>query len=129
MSRATYDAARAAQQPLEIRRDLVKVGGDVTVGILLSRIVYWHEPKGIRRSTRHVFRDGVLWIAKTREEWMAESLFSLARYKRAISVLKQKQLIEVRVMQFKGIPMTHIRLLHDNLQQQLNQVLRAASKP
>jgi hypothetical protein len=114
---------------VEIRLDLIKAGGDSVVGTLLSRIVYWHEPKGIRRSTRHVFRDGVLWIAKTREEWMAETMLSLARYKRAISVLKKKQLIEVRVMRFKGIPMTHIRLLRDNLQQQLNQVLRAASTP
>jgi hypothetical protein len=129
MSRATPAAALGKQQPIEIRLDLVKVGGDVIVGILLSRIVFWHEPKGIRRSTRHVFRDGVLWIAKTQAEWMAECHISRKQYRRAITVLKKKGLVEVRVMKFDGVTMIHTRLLRDNLQTQLNQVLRAASKP
>jgi hypothetical protein len=119
MSHATFDATPGLQSPIEIRPDLVKVAGDVVVGLLLSRIVFCHQPKMLAKSKRHVVRDGASWIAKTREEWMAETGLTLTRYNRAIRVLKQKELIEMRVMMFQGVTMSHIRLLRDNLQEQL----------
>jgi hypothetical protein len=120
MSCTTFDATPAVKPPIEIRLDLVKVAGDVVVGILLSRIVFWWQPKMLAKSKRHVIRDGSSWIAKTREECMADTGLSLNRYRRAIRVLKQKELIGLRVMLFQGIPTSHIRLLHENLQQKLH---------
>ena len=53
-----------------MRPECVTMGGDLVVGALLSQIVYW--------STRmEVFIDGVYWIAKTREQWIAETGLTL----------------------------------------------------
>lgn len=92
-------------QSILLRPECVAAGGDVVVGVLLSQMVYW--------STRMKVRDytGVFWVAKTREDWMAETGLTLDQYKRAIQVLKRKNLVEVKVMRFKGVAMSHTRLL------------------
>ncbi|MDT8071044.1 MAG: hypothetical protein ROO76_23045 [Terriglobia bacterium] len=108
-----------AQQPIVIRPELIKIGGDLIVGALLSQIVFWHEPNKVGKSKLRVRRQGFLWVAKTREEWMTECGITRKQYLRAMSVLKQKGLVEVRVMKFGGIAMSHTRLLQENLQKAL----------
>jgi hypothetical protein len=93
---------------------LVQIAGDVTTATLLAQIVYWFTPDRKGQSRLRVLRDGYYWVAKTREVWMTETGLGAAQYKRAISVLKQKKLIEVRKMRFGGLAMSHIRLLTDN---------------
>lgn len=87
--------------------ECVALGGDVVVGTLLSQMVYWSLPGKPQMIMRH----GVHWIAKTRAEWMAETGLTLNQYRRAMVVLKTRQLIEVRVMRRSGIAQSHVRLL------------------
>jgi hypothetical protein len=89
----------------------VAKGGDVVVGTLLSQIVYWFTPSTDGKSKTGVYRDGVAWIAKTREEWMGETGLTLEQYKRAIGVLKTKAIVEVKVMKYHGVAMSHVRLM------------------
>lgn len=91
---------------------LDRVNGDIIVAMLLSQIVYWSLPGKNGQSKLRIVRDGVYWIAKTRTEWMDETGLTLERYKRAIALLKSRSLVEVRVMRFRGIAQTHVRLLH-----------------
>lgn len=91
---------------------LDRVNGDLIVAMLLSQIVYWSLPGKNGHTKLRIVRDGVYWIAKTRAEWMAETGLTLDRYKRAITVLQARSLVEVRVMRFQGIAQTHVRLVH-----------------
>ena len=97
---------------IAIRREFIELGGDHVVAVLLSQIHYWYAPAKNGKTKLRVQRHGHLWIAKTREQWMAETGLTLKRYRRAIAVLKQKGLVEVKQMLFAGKAMSHIRLLN-----------------
>jgi hypothetical protein len=105
----------ASTNSMGIRHEYVLIGGDLLVGSLLSQIVYWHRPGKNGKSKLRVKRKGHFWIAKTRQQWMAECHLTRKQYIRALSVLKQKGLIEVRRMLFAGKAMSHTRLLIDGL--------------
>jgi len=111
--------------PVVIQRKYVTIGGDLQVGSLLSQIVYWHRPGKDGKTKLRVKRRGVLWIAKTREEWMQECCLTIREYKRAMATLKANKLIEVRVMRFNGIAMSHTRLLIDKLEEALEALAHA----
>lgn len=119
MESCTFWKEESQLSPMGLRREYIHIGGDLEVGALLSQIVYWHRPSKLGKSKLRVVRDGNAWIAKTREEWMEECQLSEWGYRRAISVLRQKGLIEVRVMRFNGLAMNHTRLLVENLKQAL----------
>lgn len=87
------------------------VDGDVVVGLLLSQIAYWCAPDARGQSKLRVWRKGVQWIAKTRQEWLGETGLTLQQYRRAIRILKDKGLVEVRVMRFRGLTQSHLRIL------------------
>jgi len=89
------------------------MGGDTTVGSLLAQIVFWHLPNKAGKSKLRVQKLDRMWVAKTRDQWMAECSLTLERYKRAIRVLRAIELIEVKQMKFAGLNVSHIRLLCD----------------
>jgi hypothetical protein len=110
---------RPERRPIVIRPEYLQIGGDIRVGALLSQIVYWSEPDHTGRTKLRVRRDGVYWIAKSRQEWMHETGLTLEQYKRAVAVLKRRGLIEVRVMRFDGLAIGHTRLIPEALQDAL----------
>lgn len=83
------------------------LAGDAVTGILLSAIVQAF----LQETAPKIQRCGLYWILKTREEWMADTGLTLNQYRRAISVLKTKDLVEVRVMKHEGVARGHVRLL------------------
>jgi len=91
--------------------EAIRVAGDVVAGNLLAQITYWYQPDRFGKTKLRVHRNGVAWIAKTRTAWIGETGLTVAQYRRAISVLKAKGLIETRVFKFAGNPITHLRLL------------------
>jgi hypothetical protein len=106
---------RRERRLIVIRPEYLEIGGDISVAALLSQIVYWSEPDHTGRTKLRVQRDGVYWIAKARDEWMHETGLTMEQYKRAVSVLKRRGLIEVRVMRFNGLAIGHTRLIADAL--------------
>lgn len=79
------------------------VGG--AAAILLSQIVYWSSNNRLR-----VKRDGVLWLAKKREDLAAECGLTLNQYRWCMSKLKKLGLVVVEQHKFAGDPISHIRL-------------------
>jgi hypothetical protein len=78
-------------------------GDHVTSACLLMRIAYWW-PKAVLE------RDGHRWIAKTREEWMLETRFTLEQYKGALARLKSRGLVVTEQHIFAGRAVTFLRL-------------------
>ena len=104
------------EHPICIRRGFMNLVGNLAVASLLSQVDYWYRPSkktGLSKMTAR--RDGVMWIAKTREEWCRETGITLKQYKRAVAILKEKGLVSTRMMHFRRQPMTHLRLHRDVL--------------
>lgn len=99
------------EKPIVISPTMVAIAGDLVVGSLLSRIVQWHLPNKNGQSKLRVVRQGKFWIAKPRDQWMAECGLSLEQYKRGIKVLKAKGLIETKQMIYGDKNVTHLRLV------------------
>jgi hypothetical protein len=104
------ESSSEKKHAIHIDPQLIAMGGDLVVGSLLSQIAYWSKNDKKGKTKLRVKRGGMLWIAKTREQWMAESGISLKQYKRAIVVLKDKGIVETKLMKFNGVPTTHLRL-------------------
>lgn len=94
-----------------VRTEYVKLAGTLHGGVLLSQIAYWHRLNINGKSKLRVFRNSVYWVAKTREEWMAETGLNLYQYKTAIKELVALGVVETKVMKFAGVAQTHLRLL------------------
>jgi hypothetical protein len=119
----------ASTNPMGIKHEYVVIGGDLVIASLLSQIVYWHRPGKNGKSKLRVERKGHAWIAKTRKEWMAECHLTRKHYLRAVAVLKDKGLIEVRVMSFAGKAMSHTRLFMDALATELQTLWSKSNSP
>ena len=106
----------ASEDKIKVKRIYIDLAGDLAAGILLSQLVYWHLPSKKNRLPKvRVFKDGKMWIAKTREEWWEECRLSDWQVRRSIKTLKNKGIIEKKIFNFDGKPTTHIHLKLDNL--------------
>jgi hypothetical protein len=99
------------------RLDCIALAGDVVTGTLLAQIVFWSLPDATGKPKGGILcrEDGHRYIAKTRVQWMAETGLTLKQYKRAITILKNKGIVEVRRMQFQRLTQTHVRLCLDRI--------------
>lgn len=122
----------------------IDITGDLVAGTLLAQIMYWFAEGKNRVS---VYKDGFYWIAKRREDWMAEIRITKKQYDCAIKKLtgeiepteeekKQKwnkgkrrekkydmenRLVEVKTYHFYGIPTTHIRPITENINKKVDE--------
>lgn len=95
--------------------DLTRITGSVTAGILLSQILYWFGPTKKGTTKLRVVKQGVYWLAKSREEWQAETGLSFKQIKRAQDRLVELGIIEVALHRFDGNTHNHIRINQDVL--------------
>ena len=117
--KALWEADKACAA-MGIKKEYVRIAGDLAVGSLLSQIVYWHRPNKEGKSKLRVLIAGEYYVAKTAKDWMDECCMTESQIKRGIKVLKGKGLIEVQVKKFNGTPQYHIRLDHERLAQELD---------
>lgn len=105
----------ASDDVIAVRRVYIDMAqGDLTAGVLLSQIVYWHGvSKRDNRTRLRVKRDGHLWLAKGRDEWWDECRISARQFDRAIKILMEEGLVEKATYKFAGIPTTHVRILKE----------------
>jgi hypothetical protein len=101
---------RSSRDTLEVKRLYIDMAGDLVAGVVLSQIVYWHLPSRDGRPRLQVKREGKLWLAKGRDEWWQECRISPKQADRALEVLKERGLIEVRLFKFAQAPTKHIRI-------------------
>jgi hypothetical protein len=110
------------RKQVKVRMVYVDITGDLISGILLSQIVYWHLPnKESGKPKLKIFKEGHLWLAKERSDWWNECRITPKQYDRAIKILIEKGIVEVKKFKFDGIPTIHLRLLYETLENLLNQ--------
>lgn len=96
-----------------MKRVYIDMAGDLVAGVVLSQIVYWHLPSRDGKARLQVEREGKLWLAKGREEWWDECRISPKQADRALEVLEERGLIEVRLFKFGRAPRKHIRICEE----------------
>lgn len=100
---------------IAVKRTYVDMAGDLTAGVVLSQIVYWYLPSKRDGATKlRVEHNGVLWIAKARDDWWGECRVSARQMDRVVLILVERGLIETARFKFNGTPTLHVRLLEDN---------------
>lgn len=104
---------RSSRDSLDVKRVYIDIAGDLVAGVVLSQIVYWHLPSRDGTPRLQVEREGKLWLAKGREEWWDECRISPKQADRALEVLEERGLIEVRLFKFGRAPRKHIRIRQD----------------
>ncbi|MEO2090312.1 MAG: hypothetical protein ABGY75_12545, partial [Gemmataceae bacterium] len=102
---------RSSRDTLEVKRCYIDMAGDLVAGIVLSQIVYWHLPSRDGRTRLRVKRDGHLWLAKGRADWWDECRVSPKQADRALALLAERGLVEVRLFRFAGAPTKHVRIV------------------
>ena len=107
-----------------VRKDRLKVANnDLAVALLLSQIVYWHEPgkngKTKLRVRKKVDGQWHFFIAKARGEWMEECGLTIKQYRRAMKVLRERNLADFRIFLFNGKITPHVRLVVENYEDAL----------
>ena len=90
-------------------------GGNILAGLMLSQILYWHEPNDNGQTRLRVCKNGKYWLVKKRTDWHDECRLTENQSRDAIECLKKYGLIETMVARFDGTPMTHIALCKDCL--------------
>jgi hypothetical protein len=106
---------QASRDTIDFKKIYVDVSGDLISGLLLSQIVYWNLPDKYGKTKLRVEHNGKLWLAKERKAWWDECRITPKQYDRAIKILADKNLVEVVLKKFNGLPIPHIFLNIDEL--------------
>lgn len=101
-----------AMKPMGLKREYVKLMGDLAGASLLSQIVYWNRaPRHMVGGTKlRVVKNGKFWIAKHREDWMEECQITLHDYKQNMGKLVKYKLVELERYMFAGKVTPHVYL-------------------
>ena len=108
-----------------VRGAYVEIAGSFKSGALLGRMVYYYLPsKNSSNNKLRVQRDGVLWIAKTRDQWQEEIHLTGKELDRALKQLIDRGLVAKKTFHFAGKPTLHVRLNIDTFLDMLNERLQ-----
>jgi hypothetical protein len=86
------------------------LSGDLAAALLLSQIFFWYRPDKVGGSKLRVRKHGMWWIAKSNAEWQEETGMTAMQIRRASAVLKEREIVDSKVMRFDGSPTVHYRL-------------------
>lgn len=87
--------------------------GDLTAGVVLSAIVFWHLPARDGTAKLRVIQQGYRWIAKQRGDWWDMCRVTPKKLDRALAILSDK-LIEKRTFKFGKDTTLHVRIRWEN---------------
>jgi hypothetical protein len=104
---------RSSRDSLEVKRIYVDMAEDLVAGIVLSQIVYWHLPSRDGKPRLQVEREGQLWLAKSRSEWWQECRISPKQADRALALLEERGLVQLRLFKFGAAPTKHVRIVRE----------------
>jgi hypothetical protein len=82
---------RASRDTIDVKRAYILMAGDISAGVLLSQIIYWHLPDKKGNQTKlTVKRNNYLWLAKKRDDWWNEICMLPKQFDRAIKDLEKR---------------------------------------
>ena len=116
-----------AQDTIDFKRAYVDMAGDLVSGLLLSQIVYWHLPDKQGRCKLRVWKQGLLWLAKSASDWYDEVRITSKQATRALKILESKGIITKQIFRFNGAPTTHLRILPEGFMVAWHEVLAQAT--
>ena len=97
-----YKLEEFEKQQVNVKMVYIDITGDLIAGILLSQIIYWNLPSKEGKSKLKVTYKGRKGIAKGRNEWWDEIRITPKQYDRAIKILKELELVEVKNTMFNA---------------------------
>lgn len=97
-----YKLEEFEKQQVNVKMVYIDITGDLIAGILLSQIIYWNLPSKEGKSKLKVNYKGRKGIAKGRNEWWDEIRITPKQYDRAIKILKELELVEVKNTMFNA---------------------------
>lgn len=89
---------------------------DLVAAILLTQIYYWFSVSRHTKKVRaSIERNGRLWIAKKREDWLDECCISPKQFDRGIKILEDKGFVVCSIFRFGADAVKHISLNYDRI--------------
>jgi len=102
---------------LNINKDFITITEDIISGILLSVIV---DCITANKSKSTVKKEGKIWMVSKRKDWFDRCRIKERQFDRAINILKQMNIVDVKIWKYYGEPQQHISLNIDVLKELLN---------
>lgn len=112
-----------SRDSFRVKRTYIDIAEDLIAGLLLGQIVYWNLPNENGNSKLRVKKENSLWLAKGRNDWWEEIRITPKQFDRAIKILKDKGLVEVKNFKFNGSPTVHVRLNISEVSEKVNSIL------
>jgi len=101
---------QASRQTIDFKVIYVDATGDLIAGLLLSQIIYWNLPNKAGQSKFKAKLDGKPALAKERGKWWDECRITAKQYDRAVKILQNLGIVEVKNSLFNGVKMPFIVL-------------------
>jgi hypothetical protein len=101
---------RSTHETIYVKKAYVDICGDLTAGVLLSRIIYWFTPNQKGEPKVRVKKEGHWWLARADGHWHNEIRLTEKQAMTARGKLTEKGFIITKTFRFNKTPMTHYRL-------------------
>lgn len=101
---------QSSRDTIDVKKIYIDMAGDLMAGVMLSQIVYWHLPSRNGDSKLRITREGSDWLVKSYSQWWDEIRMTEDQARRALKILKEKDLVNTKVWRFAGSPTMHIRI-------------------
>lgn len=88
---------------------------DYPAALLLSQILWWHQPAKDGEPRARYERDGNVWLLRSDEEWWDDCRLTVKQMRRVRGVLVSLGLIESRRFKRAGAPVSAYRPLFENV--------------
>lgn len=115
MQHHSFWASEKALPAVSLKKIYVDLVDDLVTGLMLSQIAYWFRPSKNGKSKLKIERDGKVWLAKSKKDWLEECAISERQCRRAIKLLVEKGFVQTQIWKFAGVPTTHFWLDVDAL--------------
>lgn len=107
----------ASRDTIDFKRCYVDICDDLLAGLFLCQALYWFLPDRQGKAKTTIYKDGVYWIRKNRNDWYEECRISPTQYDRVIKIVRQKGFGQTKI--FKSINChkaeTHLSLNISNI--------------
>lgn len=74
------------------------VGGDLSAALLLSQLLWWHQPAKSGRPKLHFEREGHLWLVRTDDDWWTDCRLTMRQVRRIRMNLEEAGLVQHKVV-------------------------------
>jgi hypothetical protein len=74
------------------------VGGDLSAALLLSQLLWWHQPAKSGRPKLRYEREGLLWLVRTDDDWWTDCRLTMRQVRRIRAQLESADLVEHKVV-------------------------------